>query len=121
MAYSNAGGQNRKYCPDCRRLRNRDINSRHFNSRRANGTPLTITELADRDGRKCHICRRKIDLNLPGSHRFGPTIEHILPISKGGNNDPANLALAHRKCNVSRGNRGSSQMLIEIDYARSTA
>ena len=33
------------------------------------------------------------------------TIDHILPVSKDGPDDPANLALACRNCNERRGNR----------------
>lgn len=35
---------------------------------------------------------------------LGATIEHIIPISLGGNGTQANLTLAHRECNRARGN-----------------
>lgn len=33
------------------------------------------------------------------------TVDHIVPRSHGGSDDPSNLAAAHAGCNYSRGNR----------------
>ena len=58
----------------------------------------------------CHICHRPINPNLTGDHRWGPTIDHIQPISRGGEPyDPHNLALAHRWCNTSKNNQTPNQ------------
>ncbi len=100
------------FCSKCRLQSEKAIDARKNHARRTIGIVLSVGELAARDGRRCHICRRLIDIGLSGSHRNGPTIEHILPVSKGGTNEPENLALAHRSCNVSRGNRGHSQLLL---------
>jgi endogenous inhibitor of DNA gyrase (YacG/DUF329 family) len=102
-----------KVCPPCRVIRNKAINSRKAHARRAPGPAvLSVTELAERDGNRCHICCRKVDMNLSGKAKWGPTIEHIVPVSRGGTNEPGNLALAHRYCNTARGNRGHSQLLL---------
>lgn len=53
----------------------------------------------------CCLCGTPIELRRDGNDPSGPTIEHHVPLSKGGTNEPDNLALAHRACNVSRGNR----------------
>jgi len=38
-------------------------------------------------------------------HRWDyETIEHVTPLSKGGTHEMANLALAHKLCNLTRGN-----------------
>lgn len=102
-----------KVCKSCRVVRNKGINGRKNHARRTIGPPaLSVHELAARDGCRCHICHRKIDMALTGLAKWGPTIEHILPVSKGGTNEPENLALAHRHCNTARGNRGHSQMTL---------
>lgn len=102
-----------KVCKNCRVVRNKKINSHNSDARRAIGKPkLSVYELAVRDGRRCNICRRKIDLSLSGMAKWGPTIDHILPVSLGGTNDPNNLTLAHRCCNSRRGNREPAQMLL---------
>lgn len=54
----------------------------------------------------CWICHTPINLDLPGTHPAGPTLDHITPISRGGHpTHPHNQALAHQHCNSSRGNR----------------
>lgn len=101
-----------KCCAQCRKRRANDQASRKNHARRALGITLTVHEIAERDGCACHICGKRVNMNLSGMAKFGPTIEHITPVSLGGDNSPDNVALAHRYCNVSRGNRGSSQMLL---------
>jgi 5-methylcytosine-specific restriction endonuclease McrA len=53
----------------------------------------------------CHICGGPVDLTLPGTHRDGPTVDHLTPRSRGGRvYDPGNVALAHQHCNARRRN-----------------
>ena len=112
VCMTNRGGGS-KVCSLCRTVRNQSINGRKNHARRALGPKvLSINEIAERDGCRCHICHRKVDLKLSGQAKWGPTIEHIVPVSRGGTNDHGNLALAHRYCNTARGNRGHSQLLL---------
>lgn len=58
----------------------------------------------------CWWCGREIryDIQGPeaGKHRDAFTLDHLIPLSKGGSLlDPANARSAHRRCNSSRGNR----------------
>ena len=54
----------------------------------------------------CSICGQTIDLRLPGTHRMGPTVDHIVAIHDGGEAlDPANLAPAHNRCNAGKENK----------------
>jgi 5-methylcytosine-specific restriction endonuclease McrA len=94
-------------------IRNKAINARKNHARRTVGPPaLSVHQIAERDGNRCHICSRKVNMTWSGMAKWGPTIEHILPVSQGGTNEPGNLALAHRHCNTARGNRGHSQLLL---------
>lgn len=67
---------------------------------------MTVFELALRDGVNCTICSEDIDMTLmrPKS-LFGPSIDHVKPRSRGGTNDPENLALAHYWCNAVKSDR----------------
>lgn len=48
----------------------------------------------------CGICGRPVDFSIRPPEPLSPTIDHIIPISKGGHpSDLANLQLAHRCCN----------------------
>jgi hypothetical protein len=41
----------------------------------------------------CHICNQHFSLDQP------PHLDHVIALSRGGPNDPSNLALAHKVCN----------------------
>lgn len=73
--------------------------------------------LVDRDGDKCGICKRKVDITLKsgtrGSRR-GPSVDHIIPRSIGGTDDLENLRLAHWGCNQKRSNRGGGEQLALV-------
>jgi hypothetical protein len=64
------------------------------------------------DGR-CHLCHEPVDLETHGLVRFygreAATVDHLLPQSLGGQDDPDNLLLAHHGCNAGRGN-GSARL-----------
>lgn len=100
-------------CADCKVESKRRINAKKNLQRRASGELLVgVRDLALRDGDRCHLCSKRIDMALPGTDRDGPTIDHLIPVSHGGSNDSLNLALAHRKCNMARGNRGPAQLRL---------
>lgn len=48
----------------------------------------------------CGICGQKVDFDYKFPHPLSPTVDHIVPISKGGHpSSLENLQLAHRYCN----------------------
>lgn len=65
-----------------------------------------------RDGFRCHLCRGRVDMRLSGMHPKGPTIDHLIPVTAGGGDDPTNVALAHRECNVRRQTGGEVQLRL---------
>jgi 5-methylcytosine-specific restriction endonuclease McrA len=56
----------------------------------------------DKCGWRCHICGTDVDRTLSGRHPMGPTIDHLVPLSKGGKDCYENVALAHLSCNARR-------------------
>ncbi len=61
----------------------------------------------------CGICGKPVDFSLKYPHPLSPTIDHIIPIAKGGHpSDIDNLQLAHRCCN-----RQKSDKLITREVA----
>lgn len=74
------------------------------------GEPVLLAEIAERDGWRCGICERPVDTKerwpAPGS----PSLDHVVPLSKGGAHDPSNVRLAHVRCNSARGNRTVSEV-----------
>lgn len=45
----------------------------------------------------CFVCGKHVK-------QRSATLEHILPVSKGGTDDMENLSISHYQCNVMRGN-----------------
>ena len=57
----------------------------------------------------CGICGKPVDKSLKSPHPLSATVDHIIPIAKGGHpSDIENLQLAHRNCN-----RQKSDKLID--------
>lgn len=51
----------------------------------------------------CGICGKPVDKSLKFPHPMSPTIDHIIPIAKGGHpSDLDNLQLAHYVCNMAK-------------------
>lgn len=64
----------------------------------------TTEEIAERDGFVCQLCTLPVDMTLPGTDRWGPTIDHVIPLFDGGPDLKTNVQLAHWICNVIKGN-----------------
>lgn len=72
---------------------------------------MKAEQLARRDGWQCWLCGGEVDPDAPPSSPAAPTVDHVVPRSRGGRTEPSNLRLAHRRCNGRRGNR-----LPELDW-----
>lgn len=64
---------------------------------------MQVARLAERDGWTCWLCGGDIDPTATVSSPWRATIDHLVPRSRGGGHEPANLRLAHRRCNTRRG------------------
>ena len=54
----------------------------------------------------CGICGKPVDKNLKFPHPLSPTIDHIIPIDRGGHPSAIeNLQLAHFACNRQKSDR----------------
>lgn len=75
---------------------------------------ITLEKLIKRDGLTCALCGGQCDWN---DKRYGdcgpnyPSIDHIIPISKGGSHTWENVQVAHFNCNSSKNNR------VDCDYS----
>ena len=55
------------------------------------------------NGANCAICGLPIDFELKHPHPMSVSVDHIIPLSKGGSvADPDNLQLTHFQCNVKK-------------------
>lgn len=66
---------------------------------------ITLKELIKRDKGICKICGEPTDSDdITGGHigRLYPTLDHIIPLSKGGTHTWNNVQLAHMACNAGK-------------------
>lgn len=69
------------------------------------------SRIFERDGWRCQLCRLKVDRRRVVPHPKAPTLDHIIPLAKGGTHEPANVQLACFRCNCLKGDRAASDQL----------
>lgn len=118
-----------RYCSTpCRQLAEKNVENIH-NRRRVLKTtikltrgirinPISIKRIWIRDGGKCKICGKPVDINLSrGGYgkkmdMMCATVDHIVPLACGGEHTMENVRLAHLICNSKRGTGGNAQLLL---------
>lgn len=79
---------------------------RKFRERGARrGERYSLRQVAERDRWRCGLCRGRVSKSKAAPHPKAPTIDHILPLSLGGDDTLANVQLACFLCNSLKGNR----------------
>lgn len=58
------------------------------------------SEVFERDRWKCGICRRAIDRTLRYPHPMSVSLDHKVPLCKGGPHSRSNTQAAHLRCNL---------------------
>lgn len=107
-------------CKTKRRNRIKDLNRRR--RLRENGKinyKITINKLAKRSDGICQICGKPVnfdDFYRDGNGNFiagpkYPSIDHIIPVAKGGTHTIDNVQLAHRDCNYNK----SDESIFEFE------
>lgn len=66
---------------------------------------FTRKEIFDRDGWQCHICRTAIDPEVAYPHPLSASLDHVMPLVRGGAHSRANCAASHFTCNASKKDR----------------
>lgn len=66
---------------------------------KTNPNRISADQVVRQYGETCHICSEVIDLSLSRTSKLGLTIDHVIPLSKGGSDEIENLRPAHWICN----------------------
>lgn len=112
-------------CKECRAVREKEARkrkparSRSSQNRKrrarmhaAKSERYTAVEIAERDGWRCQICGKRIGRSYRFPHPRSLSIDHIIPIGRGGDDVKVNCQAAHFRCNVSKGARGVDQLRL---------
>jgi hypothetical protein len=113
-----------RYCSDaCRRsspkerarLRQKAKEKwRRKRSGRESGGGYVDQEVFERDGWRCGLCRKRIGRSYSYPHPRSASIDHIVPLSRGGEDIARNVQAAHLACNLDKGNRGEPEQLLLV-------
>lgn len=100
------------YCfkPECKKEAIRLNKNRRRNQPR--GERVTLSYIAERDGCRCGLCGDDVKMSLKWPHPKSPSIDHIVPISMGGEHSLRNTRLAHLRCNIVRHNKPDGSQLV---------
>lgn len=72
----------------------------------------TLREVAERDGWRCHLCHKAVPDRPYAARDEDATVDHLVPLSAGGDDTLINVALAHNGCNTRRSDRGVAQLRL---------
>jgi 5-methylcytosine-specific restriction endonuclease McrA len=75
---------------------------------------ISDVQILDRDRWRCGICRKRIGKSFKYPHPRSKSIDHLVPLSEGGDDTAANKRAAHLGCNIGRNNRGGGEQLAMI-------
>ena len=80
--------------------------SNHYARARKLGLPrekgITLKKLISKNGLQCQICGMFCDPTASPNSTLYPSIDHIVPIHKGGGHTWDNVQIAHRICNSNK-------------------
>lgn len=101
-----AGRYDRRFCSDRCTVRSNQAIRRA----RRKGLPaekFSRFEVFERDRWMCHICRAPVVHDLSAYGPLSPTVDHLIPLSHPATpgHVKTNVALAHRRCNISKNGR----------------
>lgn len=77
----------------------------------AKSIPYARLDIFNRDGWVCGICGKGIDPLIKGRQSGAASLDHIVPVSFGGDDTPENVQAAHFGCNSGKCNRVDETLL----------
>lgn len=84
----------RKQCNDIAKSKRRKAKLRG-----STAPETSIAYIYERDRGTCWLCKQKVKRSVRWPLSGAPSIDHVIPLSKGGTDEPSNLRLAHLGCN----------------------
>ena len=84
------------------KIRNKGKRAREYGAKHI---PYELNEVLNTYGTNCHICQEPIDMNAPrrvglDGWEQGLHLDHLIPLSKGGEDTIENIRPTHGQCNL---------------------
>lgn len=108
----------KKFCSrDCAEERSKETQKRHGHNRRARIAGVAIehfspTYILKRDNYVCQACGVKTKPKEKPSHPLYPNVDHIIPISVGGEHSKKNCRCVCSSCNSKKCNKTLNDQLL---------
>lgn len=67
-----------------------------------------------RDKWKCGLCHKRVNSNLAYPDPMSASLDHLIPMSRGGPHAPANVQCAHLSCNMTKRDGGHGEQLALV-------
>ena len=77
------------------------------------GEPFAPADVHARDGWTCQLCGRPIDPEVAWPDPMSASVDHIVPLARGGSHSMINVQSAHLGCNSRKGDR--VEMITAVD------
>lgn len=110
------GNKKRNFCSDVCCRKNVQRTARTARKLRVRVTAVEMVNpinVFDRDGWRCQLCKCLTPRKYRGSyHPRAPELDHIVPLSAGGEHSYRNTQCACRSCNSTKGARALGQMRL---------
>jgi 5-methylcytosine-specific restriction endonuclease McrA len=102
-------------------LSKRPIKKNYYSPKRraiyARGEKINHLEVFEEHNWICVVCDQKIDKHLRLPNLMAATLEHIVPLCKGGTHTRDNVGPAHARCNFLKGDRLDNPPYDVVHYA----
>lgn len=110
------GDKKRKYCSEvCLRRSMRRERKQRERARMRNARVETVNavEVFSRDKWRCQLCKKKLKRSDRGTTKdSAPELDHIVPLSKGGEHSYRNTQCVCRRCNSEKGSVERGQLRL---------
>jgi 5-methylcytosine-specific restriction endonuclease McrA len=118
VSYTTRGPKSAR-CDGCFQEYDRIRNLEDEQIRRALKAGVTIEDFSnfdifERDLWICQICLDQVDPDLRWPHLQSATLDHVIPLSRGGDHSMSNTQLAHLTCNCQKHTREGFRLVREV-------
>lgn len=81
--------------------------TRQYAARKLNAyvAPVDEVSIYNQCGWVCQLCGQPVDATLKWPDPMSKSLDHIVPLSKGGTHEPGSVHLAHLVCNIQKYNK----------------
>lgn len=86
-------------------LRREAKDRRRARMRNAYVSPVNRRQVFERDAWTCQLCHEPVERDKVVPHPKAPTIDHVIPLARGGTHEMANTQCAHFLCNATKSDR----------------